>query len=186
MKKSTLYSIGHGAKSLEQFVEELKSFSIKFLLDVRTTPASKWHPHFNQNNLKWKLKEQGITYDYVGDKLGGMPEDRDCYTEDGKVDYRKVAQKEFFKQGLERLLKANEGRYRVAIMCSEADPAMCHRTKLIGEELYKREISLNHIIGPTQERSQDDVYREITGHQRENLFPDFEEQFTSRGVHIKE
>lgn len=184
MPKSTLYSIGHGAKSLEQLVEELNSFSIQFLVDVRTTPASKWHPHFNSNNLKWNLEKEGIHYLYLGDLLGGMPTDRDCYTEDGKVDYSKVAQKEFFKQGLARLLKANEGQHRVAIMCSEADPKMCHRSKLIGEELHKEHINLNHIIGVGKTKSQEEVYLELTGHPRENLFGPIEEEFTSRGKHI--
>ena len=30
-------------------------------------------------------------------------------------------------------------------MCSESDPCMCHRTKLIGEELQKFGITLQHI-----------------------------------------
>ena len=30
-------------------------------------------------------------------------------------------------------------------MCSESNPAECHRTKLIGEELKKKDIILNHI-----------------------------------------
>ncbi|MBP5423843.1 MAG: DUF488 family protein, partial [Paludibacteraceae bacterium] len=48
---STLYSIGHGNKTIEEFEEELRSFGIQYLIDVRTTPYSKWNPSFNQEGL---------------------------------------------------------------------------------------------------------------------------------------
>ena len=38
---STLYSIGHGNKTIEEFEEELRSFGILYLIDVRTKPYSK-------------------------------------------------------------------------------------------------------------------------------------------------
>ena len=46
---STLYSIGHGNKTIEEFEEELRSFGIQYLIDVRTKPYSEWNPSFNQN-----------------------------------------------------------------------------------------------------------------------------------------
>ena len=35
---------------------------------------------------------------------------------------------------------------KVAIICSETDPKECHRSKLIGKELLKYGIDINHII----------------------------------------
>ncbi|MEA2018916.1 MAG: DUF488 domain-containing protein, partial [Campylobacterota bacterium] len=85
-KQSTIYSIGHGNKTIEQFIDELKAYNIEYLVDVRTTPYSKWNPHFNKNDLIYKLKENDIGYIFLGDKIGGLPSDKSCYTEDGKID----------------------------------------------------------------------------------------------------
>jgi uncharacterized protein (DUF488 family) len=144
MENSSLYSIGHGNKSIETFIEELKFFGINYLIDIRSKPYSKYNPQFNQNELKFSLLDKKITYTFLGDILGGLPEDRSCYT-DGHVDYDKLKEKDFFKQGLQRLITANDKQIKVAIMCSESKPEECHRTKLIGEELKKNEIVLNHI-----------------------------------------
>ena len=51
MKDTTIYSIGHGNKKIEDFIGELKSFKIQFLLDIRSKPYSKWNPQFNQAAL---------------------------------------------------------------------------------------------------------------------------------------
>lgn len=41
MVESTIFSIGHGQKKIEEFIAELKSFDIQFLLDIRSKPYSK-------------------------------------------------------------------------------------------------------------------------------------------------
>jgi len=145
MEKSTLYSIGHGNKSIETLIEELKKFDIYFLIDIRSKPYSKYNPQFNQNNLKFSLAKENITYTFMGNILGGLPDDDSCYT-NGHVDYSKLKEKDFFKNGLKRLITANDKKIKVAIMCSESKPEECHRTKLIGEELRKKGIILNHIV----------------------------------------
>jgi uncharacterized protein (DUF488 family) len=144
MNKSTIYSIGHGNKKIEMFINELVSYDILYLVDVRSRPFSKWNPQFNQDALKIDLKNNGINYLFLGDKLGGLPKDKSCYV-NGKVDYNIIKEKDFFKESLERLVNANTKRIKIAIMCSEAKPEECHRTKLIGEELRRKNISTNHI-----------------------------------------
>ncbi len=144
MKDSTLYSIGHGNKAIETFIEELRFFGIDFLIDIRSKPYSKYNTQFNGNEIKYTLSDNNITYTYMGDVLGGLPDDPSCYT-NGFVDYDKLKEKDFFKKGLQRLVKAYEKKIKVAIMCSESKPEECHRTKLIGEELRKMGINLNHI-----------------------------------------
>ena len=97
MNDTTIYSIGHGNKNIEDFIKELKTFEVQFLLDIRSKPFSKWNPQFNQNELKFKLEENGIKYVFVGDTLGGLPEDRSCYDYNGKVVYDLVKEKDFFR-----------------------------------------------------------------------------------------
>ncbi|MDD7234905.1 MAG: DUF488 domain-containing protein [Bacteroidales bacterium] len=160
--EDTIYSIGHGNKHFESFVNELKSFDIQYLIDIRSKPYSKWNPDFSQNPLQMNLKKANIVYVYMGDVLGGLPSDRSCYT-DNHVDYDKLSQKQFFKDGLNRIVTANSKKIRVAIMCSEADPAMCHRSKLIGQELFKLGIHINHIIAENKSLSQEEVMLMVTG-----------------------
>jgi uncharacterized protein (DUF488 family) len=180
MTETTLYSIGHGNKKIEDFIQELKSFEIQFLLDIRSKPFSKWNPQFNQNELKFKLEENGITYVFVGDTLGGLPEDRSCYDYNGKVVYDLIKEKAFFKNGLERLTIAVEKQIKLAIMCSESKPEECHRSKLIGQELLKKKISLKHIVSDKLFKSQELVMAELTkGKGTVDLFGN-EIDFTSR------
>ena len=180
MKETTIYSIGHGNKKIEDFLEELKSFEIQFLLDIRSKPFSKWNPQFNQNELKFKLEEKEIKYVWVGDTLGGLPKDRSCYDYNGKVVYDIIKEKDFFKEGLKRLTTANDKEIRIAIMCSESKPEECHRSKLIGQELLKKKISLKHIISDKLVKSQEMVMAELTkGKGAVDLFGN-EIDFTSR------
>lgn len=180
MTDTTIYSIGHGNKKIEDFIAELKSFDIKYLLDIRSKPYSKWNPQFNQPALEMKLKNNGITYVFVGDTLGGLPEDRSCYDYNGKVVYDLIKEKDFFKEGLKRLTTANEKKIKLAIMCSESKPEECHRSKLIGQELLKKEISLKHIVSDKRIKSQQSVMNELTkGKGTVDLFGN-EIDFTSR------
>ena len=179
MTESTIYSIGHGNKKIEEFIKELKSFNIVFLLDIRSKPYSKWNPQFNQVQLEKELNENLITYVFVGDSLGGLPEDRSCYDNEGKVVYDLIKEKDFFKKGLKRLLSANSKKIKLAIMCSESKPEECHRSKLVGQELLKEKISLNHIISFNRIKSQITVMNELTkGKGTEDLFGSID--FTSR------
>ena len=180
MSESTIYSIGHGNKKIEEFIEELKSFKILFLLDIRSKPYSKWSPQFNQSNLENELKKNNITYVFAGDSLGGLPKDRGCYDFNGKVVYDIIKNKDFFKEGLKRLTIANGKHINLAIMCSESKPEECHRTKLIGQELLKQDISIKHIVSKNKFKSQELVMSELTkGNGFVDLFGDIT-GFTSR------
>ena len=47
-----IYTFGHGAKSLEEFIEKIKSANIDLLIDLRKNPLSRYYPHFNRKNLE--------------------------------------------------------------------------------------------------------------------------------------
>jgi uncharacterized protein (DUF488 family) len=188
MGKSNLYSIGHSNKTLEKLVQELRQYGIQYLIDVRSTPYSKFHPQFNREQLKAAINETGdITYGYMGDVIGGLPQNSFCYT-DGKVDYGKIRQMPFFIEGIDRLVNANEQGFNTCVMCSEGDPKMCHRSKLIGEALRERGINLQHIcndhVGNTILKSQIDVINEVNG--GDNIVDLFgiTENLTSRKAYI--
>lgn len=181
--ESSLFSIGHGNKSIEELIDELKSFNIAYLVDVRSSPFSKWNPQFNQSVIENSVMNVGIRYVYMGDVLGGLPTDSSCYT-NGRIDYAKMAHKNTFIMGLQRLIAANSKGIRLAVMCSESEPDMCHRSKLIGQELRKQDIVIKHIIGKQKCISQIDVINILTkGNGIVNLFGE-EETLMSRKVYL--
>ena len=160
---SYVYSIGHGKKTIDEFLLELHSFDIEYLIDIRSKPYSKYCPHFSQDDLRKSLEKQNIFYVYMGKELGGLPvHDSTCFTEDGRVDYDKLKEKDFFRKGMERLFVANSKGIRVCIMCSESNPIDCHRSKLIGEELLIYGIYLQHIIGISKSKSQSQINEDLT------------------------
>lgn len=173
MTNGSIYTIGHGNRKIKDFIEVLRSFGIQYLIDVRSQPYSKFNPQFNQNDLKHVLAENGITYVFMGDSIGGRPTDPLCYDDEGKVDYEKVKTKEFFKIGIERLKKAYERDISLIVMCSESKPCECHRSKLIGRILYADHIFLKHIDERNRLKTQAEVINELNkGLSDTTLFPD--------------
>lgn len=161
MTKKPLYTIGHGNRKSEDFLALLKEFGIEYLIDVRSQPYSKFNPQYNQNDLKFLLERNGITYVFMGDNIGGRPKDTSCYDIEGKVDYKVVQTKDFFIDGIERLKTAYNKDVSVVIMCSESNPCECHRSKLIGEVLNTDNIILKHIDENGKIKDQATVINEL-------------------------
>ena len=57
-----IYTIGHSNMTPESFVLILKSFKIDVVVDVRSSPYSKFVSHFNRENIKKSLMENGMRY----------------------------------------------------------------------------------------------------------------------------
>jgi len=156
-----LFTIGYGARTLDEFLAVLKANRIEYLIDVRTAPFSKFKPEFSKDLLQHHLERAGLRYVFMGDSLGGQPRDPACHT-DGKVDYDKVRAQPFFRAGMERLKKAFEQQRRAALMCSEGRPEDCHRSKLIGEALTAAGIPVCHIDEDGQVLTQKQVIDRLT------------------------
>jgi uncharacterized protein (DUF488 family) len=171
-----LFTIGYGSRSLDQLIAALKSNGIEFLLDVRSSPYSKFKPEFSKEVLQLRLEHAQIRYMFLGDTLGGQPKDPVCHT-DGKVDYDKVRLQPFFHEGIARLRKAFERQRPVALMCSEGRPEQCHRSKLIGEALAVAGIPVCHIDEDGARLTQTQVIDRLT-HGQMDLFGQV--SFTSR------
>lgn len=145
MEKIPLYTIGHGTRPAEEFLDLLKANAITYLIDVRSKPYSRYNPQYNRERLRQFLQQHGITYVFMGDSLGGKPKDPLCYDNHNRVDYTKVKDKAFFKAGIQRLKTAYHKDLKAAIMCSESKPLECHRTHLISKALYKDGMLITHI-----------------------------------------
>lgn len=178
MPVTPIYTIGYGARQLDEFLAVLHERQIQYLLDVRTSPYSRYKPEFSKQALQAFLENNGIRYLFLGETLGGQPKAANCYT-DGKVDYDKLAQQPFFREGIERLHTASHQGQQVVLMCSEGKPETCHRSKLIGKVLAAEGVEVLHIDEQNDLRTQQEVILRLTGGQP-SLFGDEFFSFTSR------
>ena len=149
-----VYTIGHSNPPADDFLELLGRHQVQAVVDVRTSPYSRYTPHFNGKALPPLLHQHGIEYVFAGNVLGGRPSDPAYYkagvVPEGKsnylklVDYPAIARQEWFQCGIQRLLDI-AGTRATAIMCSEEDPQRCHRHHLIEGSLRERGASVVHI-----------------------------------------
>ncbi len=71
MENVSVYTIGHSTRSIEQFVQTLKSFNVEMIVDVRTVPRSRTNPQYNLDTLPEQLSPFGIEHEQIRE-LGGL------------------------------------------------------------------------------------------------------------------
>ncbi len=121
-----LFSIGSGNEDLNSFINRLKKWDIKCLVDLRSQPYSRYVPHFNRESLSDSLKKAEIDYMYYGDKLGGRPPEG----------FEKFRTSHRFRENIDLLLSQIEGKV-TALMCTEFDITKCHRRFIVVEIIKK-------------------------------------------------
>jgi uncharacterized protein (DUF488 family) len=146
---STVYTIGHSTRAIQEFLELLELYQITELVDIRTIPKSRRFPWFGKSELAKALKKNKIEYTHIP-QLGGL---RHALADSinlgwhnasfrGFADYMQT--KEFF-EGFNILKRIVKKGGKVAIMCAEAVPWRCHRN-LISDALLIRGVRVLHII----------------------------------------
>jgi uncharacterized protein (DUF488 family) len=143
--RGTLWSIGHSNVPVERFIALLADHQIALVADVRTAPYSRHWPQFNREELARSLKAAGIGYVFLGRELGGKPEDSGLRGPRGLPDYDAIAATPIYQDGLARLMALGREQ-RVAFMCSEGDPAHCHRERLVARSLRAAGWRVEHIL----------------------------------------
>lgn len=139
-----LFTIGHSNHQIERFIDLLKMHAITAICDVRSQPYSRHNPQFNREVLQPQLKANNIAYVFLGSELGARSNDMSCYS-NGKVQFNCLSQTSAFKKGIKRV-KAGMDSHRVALICAEKDPLMCHRTILICRYLRNEGVLIKHIL----------------------------------------
>ncbi|OAG28499.1 DUF488 domain-containing protein [Thermodesulfatator autotrophicus] len=132
--KKLAYTLGTSTRSLEDFLDILKKYEIKQVVDVRSFPKSRRFPHFNRESLSHHLIQQGINYVWMGQELGGFR----------SGGYEKYMQTPNFSEGLENLIVLIE-KAPTVIICAEKLPWRCHR-RFISQKLADKGIKVIHII----------------------------------------
>ncbi len=139
-----VYTIGHSTHPIERMIELLTSHEVSAVADVRSHPYSRFNPQFNRESLTADLKAADISYVFLGHQLGARTDDRACYV-NGAVQYDLLARTAPFQEGLERIV-AGAGDHRIALLCAEADPLVCHRGIVVCRHLVGYGIGAQHIL----------------------------------------
>lgn len=138
-----VFTIGHSNHAFECFAALLASHGVTAVADVRSTPYSRFNPHFSRDVLAATLRRRDFDYVYLGRQLGGRSDDAACY-ENGRVRYDRVALSAPFLEGIERVIQGAKVQ-SIALMCAEKEPLNCHRTLLVAPALASRGVEVVHI-----------------------------------------
>jgi len=155
-----VYTVGHSNHSVEHFIGLLQTHAVQVVVDTRSQPYSKYATQFDHEALKVALQDAGIRYLYLGRELGGRPEGDEFYDEGGHVLYDRVAATCLFQEGLTRLERGIR-EYKVALLCAEENPAVCHRRLLVGRVLLDHGIQVEHIRGDGRIETEEEVAAQI-------------------------
>ncbi len=150
-------TIGQSSHAWGQFVAILQRNAVQVIAEVRSYPYSNYSPQFDREAMKEALTKIGVKYVDLGEELGGRPEGTEFYDRDGHVLYDKVAASAKFAEGIRRIEDGMK-KYRVAMLCSEEDPAICHRGLLVGRVLRERGARVDHIRGDGRIQADNEVF----------------------------
>jgi uncharacterized protein (DUF488 family) len=152
----TFYTVGHSSHAPDRFVALLRAYEIAVLVDTRSSPYSRYAPQFDHEALRELTAGVGVKYLFLGDVVGGRPRDEGCYDGEGRVLYGRVAAQPEFVEAIKRL-ERGASEFRLALLCSEEDPAHCHRRLLIARVLMAGGGTIRHIRGDGSVETDDAV-----------------------------
>lgn len=145
---TSIYTIGHSTRPIEEFIELLKQHDITQLVDIRTVPGSRHNPQYGQVNLEQSLKDAGLSYVYMKGLGGLRPKAKVSVSagwhNESFRNYADYMQTKEFENTLDELIEKSQDAQTV-IMCAEAVPWRCHRS-LVGDALTVRDIEVIDII----------------------------------------
>jgi uncharacterized protein (DUF488 family) len=144
---SELLTVGHGTASQPELTALLQGAGVRLLVDVRTAPGSRRHPHVARAALERWLPEAGIAYRWEQD-LGGFrapaPDSPDvAWREPMFRGYAGWMRQPPFRTALERVLADGDG---TVVMCSESVWWRCHRRLLADAVVLLHEVPVRHLM----------------------------------------
>lgn len=176
MDSAALFSIGYSGfwDNMSGFVDMLKKFDIKVLIDVRSKPYSVHSPEFNKENLESVLNQSGIYYRNYATEFGAQQENRSLYP-NGYLDFELFSRSRAFQRGVEKVRKSVAQGYKLAFMCAEKEPIHCHRTILVSKAFSDMGYEIIHILPNGNTKTQHDVDNELMIENPPSFFDDANE-----------
>ena len=151
-----LLTFGHGTATAEQITGLLRGAGIAVLIDIRTVPGSRHHPHVARAELERWLPEAGISYRW-DKRLGGFrkaaPDSPDtAWREHMFRGYAAHMRTEDFQAAADEVL-AQAATDSTVVMCAESLWWRCHRRLLADFAVAARGVEVRHLLhdGRTEE-----------------------------------
>jgi uncharacterized protein (DUF488 family) len=146
---SRLITVGHGTLPQEEFVELLRAAGVESLVDVRTAPGSRRHPHFRRQAMEEWLPAAGIAYRWEP-RLGGLRKpSKDspnvALRNSGFRAYADHMAEPEFAVALDEVLGEAATR-PTTVMCAESLWWRCHRRLISDFATLVRDTDVRHLM----------------------------------------
>jgi uncharacterized protein (DUF488 family) len=148
--RSTIFTIGHGTRTLDELSGVLTWAGVQLLVDVRRFPGSRRHPHFAREALEQALPQHELSYEWKGESLGGRRTRSKGITRHPAwqnasfQSYADYMDTDDFRTAV-RELEDRAADVVQAIMCAETLWWKCHR-RLISDALALRGSDVLHLV----------------------------------------
>jgi hypothetical protein len=144
-----LVTFGHGTATEEEMLALLTGAGVTSLVDVRTAPGSRRHPHVARERLAGWLPAGGVAYRWEP-RLGGFrkapPDSPDhVWRNDSFRGYASWMRSPDFVAAADELL-AGSAEATTAIMCSESLWWRCHRRLVADFAVVARDVPVVHLL----------------------------------------
>lgn len=149
---TTIHTIGHSTRSLDEVIALLREHAVNMLVDVRAIPRSRRYPQFNQESLAAALTDAGIAYRNpkalggLRAELQGESSPNRFWKAGGFRNFADYAMTPIFRMALTKL-EEMAADHRPAILCAEAHWTKCHR-RIIADYLLADGFDVVHIVAP--------------------------------------
>jgi len=163
-----LYTIGHSVHSVERFIDMLNNYDINCLIDVRSTPYSRFASQYNISEIKKILKNNQKHYIFMGEEFGARRSDKTLYDSSGVLDFNKVIMSNLFQSGVRRVKTGLDKGFNIAFMCTEKDPVDCHRSILVGRAFNDEKYDVFNIHEDGSTETQEELIERLL----KQYFPD--------------
>ena len=138
----TIWTIGYERLLPAELVAELEAAGVERVIDVRYRPQSR-RPGMSKTRLGERLGDHRIVYEHR--RALGTPADLRWLFKNNRVDEGRAAYRDHVEANaaaeLDALAAELDAAPRTALLCLEADPAVCHRRVLV-EALRQRRSDL--------------------------------------------
>lgn len=144
-----LLTVGHGTAEQDEFVDLLRGAGVQRLVDIRTAPGSRRHPHFGRDAMAGWLPDAGIGYRWEK-RLGGFrkiaPDSPDTAIRNASFrGYAGYTRSPEFLAALDEVL-AQAADATTAVMCSESVWWRCHRRLIADVATLAHGAEVRHLM----------------------------------------
>lgn len=155
-----IFTIGYTAFQLEGFFSILKKYDINSVIDVRSSPFSKFHSEYNTDKLSEELKKRGFAYRNYKNEFGARQLEIKYYPH-GYMDFSLFVKSDAFRSGMGKIMNASNMDYRFVLMCAEKEPVTCHRVIMVAREFYKEGYTVKNLLANGEFYTQEDIEHQL-------------------------